>query len=479
MGGGGKAALQGLGQEGVLRPHRIGNDLQSRGVGVGHEGGRAGEGAVAVDLQDLPPFRSHGLGVAGDGLQPPGPDHVGIAHARQVGRSALGRDQLDAGRPGEAGQGLQGPDLEALHQDRGGGRVEALGPQRRRHDGLEGHAETAEMGGVLHLRAEADGAAQPRRFPPGQGRDLGEGEDSVLAVVAGAVRAQLGQALAGAQGLQLGQGEVLGEPALDPLSVNVLDELRVRTDVRGPADLVLVPGHEGAVPGQDEVRLDDVGALGDGEAVGAGRVLWPVAAGAPVGDHLRAGGGGGGAGRGHDGSCGGEAGPEGAARGKVQGHGPGLTQACDGFVNPAPGRSGGGAQALEDQGMEVQVGGADAAGGEDVVAPLGGGDLAARLGDQQDARRQVPGAEVALPEAVHAAGGHPGQVEGRGAEPADPGDALADLVQLLQELGVLAVAEEGNAGGEDGLVHALARGDAQAVVIDEAALALLGPAGWP
>ena len=81
------------------------------------------------------------------------------------------------------------PNLEALDQDRRGGVIQPLGLQGGGHDGLEGHAQPAEVGRVLHLGAEADGAPEARRFSPGQGRHLGEGQHAVLAIVAGAVGA--------------------------------------------------------------------------------------------------------------------------------------------------------------------------------------------------------------------------------------------------------------------------------------------------
>ena len=100
-------------------------------------------------------------------------------------------------------------------------------------------------------------------------------------------------------------------------------------------------------------------------------------------------------------------------------------------------------------------------------AAVGVGDPAAGLGDQQQARGDVPGVEVALPVAVEAAGGDPGEVQRRGAEAADAGHPLADLVQLLQEGRVLAVAQERDAGGQHRLVHPRARGDPQALVVEE------------
>jgi hypothetical protein len=97
----------------------------------------------------------------------------------------------------------------------------------------------------------------------GDGDDLVEGQDLGLAVEGGAGRAQLRQALAGAQGLDLGQGEVLGEPAGQALAVDGLGRLAggefgMAGDIGRAADLVLVTGHQMAVLGRDQIGLDEV-----------------------------------------------------------------------------------------------------------------------------------------------------------------------------------------------------------------------------
>ena len=88
--------------------------------------------------------------------------------------------------------------------------------------------------------------------------------------------------LHGAQGAQLGEREVLGEPArhrdaVDHLGRASVGELGVRGDVGRAADLVLVPGDEHAVLGRDEVGLDEVGARQDRLLVRRQRVLGAVA----------------------------------------------------------------------------------------------------------------------------------------------------------------------------------------------------------
>ena len=93
--------------------------------------------------------------------------------------------------------------------------------------------------------------------------------------------------------LQLGEGEVLGEPAgqrhaVDGLGRLAAGELGVVGDVGGGRDVVLVPADQVAVLGGDEVLLDDVRAHFEGELVRAEGVLGAVAAGAAVADDRRA-----------------------------------------------------------------------------------------------------------------------------------------------------------------------------------------------
>ncbi|CAM5304041.1 hypothetical protein SDIAM103S_00830 [Streptomyces diastaticus subsp. diastaticus] len=101
-----------------------------------------------------------------------------------------------------------------------------------------------------------------------------------------------GDALGGAQRLQLRQGEVLGEPAgqlhpVDRLGGLAAGELGVVGDVGGTGDVVLVTAYEMAVLGGHQVLLDDVGAHVQGELVGAEGVFGPVSAGSAVGDDGR------------------------------------------------------------------------------------------------------------------------------------------------------------------------------------------------
>src|SRR5690606_8915195 len=129
------------------------------------------------------------------------------------------------------------------------------------------------VGRVLGLRVDADRPTQLRGELAGQGDDLVQGGDLVLAVVGGVLRPQVRDALGGAQRLQLGQGEVLHEPAgvlgaVDGAGGAPVGELRPAGDVGGAADLRLVPGDQHAVGGGHQVGLDEVAAVPGAQPVG-------------------------------------------------------------------------------------------------------------------------------------------------------------------------------------------------------------------
>ncbi len=139
---------------------------------------------------------------------------------------------------------------------------------------------------MLGLGVDADAVRE------GQPHDLLERRDLRQPVERRVVRPQVGHALLGPQRLQLGQREVLGEPAGDRPAVHGLGgapagELGPRGHVGRAGDLVLVPSHQHVVLGGDEVGLDVVGAHRDGGLVRQQRVLGPVGTRAPMADHER------------------------------------------------------------------------------------------------------------------------------------------------------------------------------------------------
>ena len=149
-----------------------------------------------------------------------------------------------------------------------------------------------EVAGGLGLRVDADLATQLAGQPGPELEDLVEGRHREAPVVDGVALPQQGDALRGAQRPQLGQGQVLDEPAgaalaVDDLRCAPVGELRVVGDVGGAADLRLVPGHQHPVGRGDQVRLDEVGAHPGGQLVAGEGVLGALTGRAAVRDEQR------------------------------------------------------------------------------------------------------------------------------------------------------------------------------------------------
>ena len=170
------------------------------------------------------------VGDAGDALAPSvtaavpaGADALGVGrHLPQPG----GGDDGVAGRPCRR---PAGPSAGRRRRARLRSVAQTPGGRRTGDDGAVGgvRAEPAQLvadqlghrqrrwpptTGLLELGEHPDGA-RAGGVPAGDVHDLGEGEDAPAAVVGGVQRPQLGQPLHGAQRAQLGEGEVLGEPA--------------------------------------------------------------------------------------------------------------------------------------------------------------------------------------------------------------------------------------------------------------------------
>ncbi len=174
-----------------------------------------------------------------------------------------------------------------------GARTEvAVAVQGLHQRAFHGQAEALEVGAVLDLGVQADGALLADLQAFHQVDDLLQGGDLEGAVQARIARADRGDALDGAQGLQFGEGEVFAEPAgefhsVDFLRALAVGEFRVLGDIGGQAQLVVVAGDQLAVAGHHQVRLDVVGAHHHRQGVGAQGVFRYVTAGATVGDDQR------------------------------------------------------------------------------------------------------------------------------------------------------------------------------------------------
>jgi hypothetical protein len=102
--------------------------------------------------------------------------------------------------------------------------------------------------------------------------DFLEGGDLVDAVERRVGGAEVGQALHSPQRLQLGQREVVGEPArrggaVDRLGGLAARELGMAGHVSGAGDVGLVAGDELMVLRRHEIGLDEVGAEFDGQPI--------------------------------------------------------------------------------------------------------------------------------------------------------------------------------------------------------------------
>ncbi len=124
--------------------------------------------------------------------------------------------------------------------------------------------------------------------------------------------------------------------------------------------------------------------------------------------------------------------------------------------------------------MHRIVAGGDVALVENVVAALEIGHKAAGLAHEKDARGHVPGRQIALPIGVEPTGGDISEIEGGGAEPAQPGVILLRGKDFVAGEREVAAAVMRQPAGDDGVGEPLAGGDAQALVVEEGALAALG-----
>ena len=306
-------------EERVLVAERVRVHDQAGAMGVADERGRRQRIAARVARDDVVLRRADAVGVAGDLPQPGRRGEVAVrarvAADDEVVRAARARgEQLHERGVDPAVERLQVRDLERLHEHLRAAAVEVVALEDAHERLLERQPDRAEVGRVLGLGVDADRPVQLARQAAREVDDLLEGRHLVAAVVERVARPQLGDALLGAQRLELGEREVLGEPAgerdaVDRLRRAAARKLRVGGDVGRPGDLVLVPRHQHAVLGRDEIGLDVVRAHPGAERVGGERVLRSVAGGAAVGDHQRvglgrlvglAGGGGPGHGGGHD-----------------------------------------------------------------------------------------------------------------------------------------------------------------------------------
>ena len=190
---------------------------------------------------------------------------------------------------GARAQRLQVAHLEGLDDDRGVLLGVTVAGQCSQQLVLDGQAQRAMVGAVLDLGIDADGAPGATALVAGQLQHFLEGGHLVLAVVA---LIPFFQGLHGAQRAQLGQREVADEPALfldaiDRALALAAGELGMVLHVGGGRDVGLMPHHQHAILGGDQVRLDEVGPAVDGPLIARQRVVRQVTGRTAVPQHQR------------------------------------------------------------------------------------------------------------------------------------------------------------------------------------------------
>ena len=268
--------------------------------------------AVAVEVatrraDDVALPRTEAVSVGGNLGQAGRGDQVcvgaGVAGSHEVVRAVAGRvdraieahvvgvDELHQPHPRHAAQLFQIGHFERLDEHRGVRPVPPVSSEHVEHPTLEGQACPLVIGRMLGFGIHAHDAPVLALCRLRQRDDFGEGRHLVDAVVLLGTEAE---PLHRPQGLDLSEREVVGEPARAGTAVNGLGgaarrELWMRGHVGRARDVHFVTSDEHAVLGGDEVWLDVVRALFDGQRVRGERVLGQIAGGAAVAEHERRG----------------------------------------------------------------------------------------------------------------------------------------------------------------------------------------------
>ena len=168
--------------------------------------------------------------------------------------------------------------------------VPAVVREQLQQRGLQRQADGLEVARVLGLGIDAYGAVRACALGSGQVDDLLQRGHLETVIELHIRRADRRDAFTRTQRLQLGQREILHEPARDRLPVDGFGGLARRelgavghigrglleaAVGREDGDGVLMPRHQHAIARDDQVGLDEVGARAYGLPVGLQRVLWP------------------------------------------------------------------------------------------------------------------------------------------------------------------------------------------------------------
>jgi len=202
------------------------------------------------------------------------------------------RDQLRQPDVEHPAKPLQGRDFERLDDHAATRTIEPVPAQRpgQEIDRIDARLLQQEAG-VFEFGVKADP-------PPGFGLlhahkldDLVKRGHLIEAVVSRVGRTDRGNALKHAQHADFSQGEILGKPAGHALPVDGLFaaaalEFLARGDIGGVRKLVFMARDQYQIARDNQVGLDEIGALIDRPFIGCKRMLRPFGAGAAMRDDL-------------------------------------------------------------------------------------------------------------------------------------------------------------------------------------------------
>ncbi len=204
--------------------------LQASGVGVRHEVGGLAEIAVGVTRNDVALFGADARGVARDGLQAFCGCHLRIGQFAATYFLIVGlptAKQLDQAQLRQAAEGLEVLHFKGLDVDRRTAACIAVAVEDAHQWFFHSQAKLLEVRRVLGFRVQTDAAALAQLHGFHQIDDLLQRRDFQAAVEPRVTGTDRWDALDGAQGFQLGQGEVFAEPAGELHAVDHLRALAV------------------------------------------------------------------------------------------------------------------------------------------------------------------------------------------------------------------------------------------------------------